>query len=58
MMQIRRYKELIDKDLVIRNRTKEPLCENCLRITVGTPDENKILIKRLQYVDANKNENS
>ena len=54
----KRYKELIDQDLVIRNRTKEPLCENCLRITVGTPDENKILIKRLQYVDANKNENS
>lgn len=54
----KRYQELIDKDLVIRNRTKEPLCENCLRITVGTPNENKILIKRLQYIDAKKNENS
>lgn len=54
----RRYKELIDKDLVIRNRTKEPLCENCLRITVGTPNENKILLKRLHYLDAEKNENS
>jgi len=54
----KRYQELIHKDLVIRNRTKEPLCENCLRITVGTPNENKILIKRLQYIDAKKNENS
>ncbi len=54
----RRYKELLDKDLVIRNRTKEPLCENCLRITVGTPKENKILLKRLQYLDAKNNENS
>lgn len=54
----RRYKELLDKDLVTRNRTKEPLCENCLRITVGTPEENKILIKRLQYLDAKNNENS
>ena len=54
----KRYKELIDKDLVIRNRTKEPLCDNCLRITVGTPNENKILLKRLHYLDAAKNENS
>lgn len=54
----KRYQELIGKDLVIRNRSKEPLCENCLRITVGTPNENKILIKRLQYIDAKKNENS
>lgn len=53
-----RYKELIDRDLVIRNRSKEPLCENCLRITVGTPKENKILLKRLQYADAKKNESS
>ena len=54
----KRYQELIGKDLVIRNRSKEPLCENCLRISVGTPNENKILIKRLQYIDAKKNENS
>ncbi|MCA0931636.1 histidinol-phosphate transaminase [Lutimonas saemankumensis] len=47
----RRYKELIGKDLVIRNRSKEPLCENCLRITVGTPEENKSLIKSLIYLD-------
>ena len=51
----KRYQELIGKDLVIRNRSKEPLCENCLRISVGTPNENKILIKRLQYLDAKKN---
>ena len=50
----KRYNELIDNDLVIRNRSKEPLCENCLRITVGTPGENKTLLKRLQYLDALK----
>ena len=52
----KRYNELIDKDLVIRNRTKEPLCDNCLRITVGTPNENKILLKRLHYLDTKKSE--
>jgi len=50
----RRYKELIDSDLVIRNRSKEPLCENCLRITIGTSGENKTLLKRLQYLDGLK----
>ncbi len=54
----RRYQEMISKDLVVRNRTEEPLCKNCLRITVGTPEENKILMKQLHYLDANKNENS
>lgn len=49
----RRYQELITKDLVIRNRSKEPLCENCLRITVGTPNENKILLKKLHFLDSN-----
>ena len=43
-----RYKQLIDKGIVIRNRTNQPGCENCLRITVGTPDENKIVIDALK----------
>lgn len=51
----KRYGQLVDKELVIRNRTNEPLCENCLRITVGTPEENKILLKSMAYLDANKN---
>lgn len=41
----KRYQQLIDKGIVIRNRTTQPLCENCLRLTVGTPQENKRLIK-------------
>ena len=49
----RRYKELINKDLVLRNRSKEPLCKNCLRITVGSPKENKILLKQLHFLDRN-----
>jgi len=44
----KRYNELISKGIVIRNRTTQPLCENCLRLTVGTAQENKKLIKALK----------
>ncbi|WP_115461815.1 histidinol-phosphate transaminase [Winogradskyella aurantiaca] len=43
-----RYKELISKGIVVRNRTNQPLCHNCLRFTVGTNTENKALIKALK----------
>ena len=44
----KRYNELIAKGIVIRNRTTQPLCENCLRLTVGTAPENKKLIEALK----------
>ncbi|MFD1316271.1 histidinol-phosphate transaminase [Namhaeicola litoreus] len=34
-----RYRQLIEKGVVVRNRTHEPLCENCLRFTIGTQQE-------------------
>ncbi len=43
----KRYNQLIEKGIVIRNRTAQPGCENCLRLTVGTVDENEKLIKEL-----------
>lgn len=43
-----RYDELIAKGIVIRNRTTQPLCENTLRLTIGTEEENKKLIEALQ----------
>ena len=49
----KRYKQLIDMNLVVRNRTKEPLCENCLRITVGTTEENNKLMYALRLLDKN-----
>lgn len=42
-----RYKQLIDKGIVVRNRTNQLLCENCLRFTIGTQNENITLIKIL-----------
>jgi histidinol-phosphate aminotransferase len=45
-----RYRQLTDKGIVIRNRTTQPLCENCLRITIGTTQENEKLIEVLKTV--------
>ncbi len=44
----KRYEELISKRIVIRNRTTQPLCENTLRLTIGTKEENKKLMEALQ----------
>jgi histidinol-phosphate aminotransferase len=45
-----RYDQLIKKGIVIRNRTTQPLCENCLRLTIGTMSENKKLIRALKEI--------
>ena len=45
-----RYNQLIEKGIVIRNRTTQPGCENCLRLTVGTTFENKKLIKVMKEI--------
>ena len=42
------YKSLLAEKIVVRNRSKVELCENCLRITVGTPVENESLIAALK----------
>lgn len=44
----KRYEQLIGNGFVVRNRSKQPLCENTLRITVGTSEENEALIKTLK----------
>ena len=44
----KRYQQLIENGIVIRNRTTQPLCENCLRLTVGTEEENIKLIENLK----------
>ncbi|WP_166924188.1 histidinol-phosphate transaminase [Flavobacterium poyangense] len=46
----KRYDELIAKGIVIRNRTTQALCENCLRFTIGIPEENAVLIKELKLM--------
>ncbi len=46
----KRYNQLIEKGIVVRNRTTQPLCENCLRFTIGTSTENTKLIKVLKEI--------
>ena len=46
-----RYNELIAKGIVIRNRTTQPLCENTLRLTLGTAEENQKLIAALKSLN-------
>lgn len=41
------YNYLLGKSIVVRDRSKVELCEACLRITVGSPDENKVLLEAL-----------
>ncbi|POY37850.1 histidinol-phosphate transaminase [Solitalea longa] len=42
------YDFLVDRGIIVRNRSKVVLCDSCLRITVGTPAENEALIKAIK----------
>jgi len=46
----KRYNQLVNKGIVVRNRTTQPLCENCLRFTVGTQIENDKLLSALREI--------
>lgn len=41
------YGFLMKKGIVVRDRSTVPLCEGCLRVTIGTPEENRALINAL-----------
>ena len=42
------YDNLLTKGIVLRDRSNVILCDDCLRITIGTPNENQILIDELK----------
>ncbi|MFV0391246.1 MAG: histidinol-phosphate transaminase, partial [Paludibacteraceae bacterium] len=42
------YQQLVDKGIIVRNRNNVSLCEGCLRITVGTQEENDTLLDELK----------
>ena len=44
------YDYLVDKGVIVRNRTRVKLCQNCLRITIGTKSENNELIATLRQM--------
>ena len=48
----KRYAQLVENDIVVRNRSNQVGCENCLRFSVGTPLENEILIETLNRLSS------
>ena len=46
------YNYLVDKGIIVRNRHRVQLCQNCLRITIGTKTENGELIAALRQYEA------
>ncbi len=42
------YDYLVSKGIIVRNRTRVTLCENCLRVTIGTKKENNELLGALR----------
>ena len=44
------YMKLLRRGIVVRNRSKEPLCENTLRITVGSKDQNQKVVMAIKEI--------
>ena len=42
------YDYLVDKGIIVRNRSSITLCQDCLRITIGTRPENDALLEALR----------
>jgi len=45
------YDYLVEQGIIVRNRTRVQLCHNCLRITIGTRNENNELIGALRQYE-------
>jgi len=45
------YHALVEQGIIIRDRSKVTLCEGCLRITIGTKNENEILLSALKSLN-------
>lgn len=44
------YQQMAEEGVIIRYRGDQPHCDNCLRVTVGTPEENDLFISTLKTV--------
>jgi histidinol-phosphate aminotransferase len=50
-VETRKY--LLERNIIVRDRSTVELCEGCLRVTVGTPDENDALMNTLKEYEEN-----
>jgi histidinol-phosphate aminotransferase len=48
------YQFMVNRGIIVRDRSKVELCEGCLRITIGTPNENKLLIEAFKNFEESK----
>jgi histidinol-phosphate aminotransferase len=44
------YNNLVEQGIIVRDRSKVTLCEGCLRITIGTAQENQTLLEALKSI--------
>ena len=44
------YNKLVERGIIVRNRNNISLCLGCLRITIGTAEENELLINALKQL--------
>ncbi|WP_113636206.1 histidinol-phosphate transaminase [Nubsella zeaxanthinifaciens] len=44
------YNQLVDQGIIVRDRSKVVLCDDCLRITVGTVEENNHLLTAIEQL--------
>jgi histidinol-phosphate aminotransferase len=52
------YNGLVEKSIIVRDRSSISLCNNCLRVTIGTQKENRMLIKALKTLDLSLSNNN
>ena len=45
------YNQLLNEEIVVRDRSRVLLCDDCLRITIGTREENELLIEKLKNIN-------
>jgi histidinol-phosphate aminotransferase len=45
------YRQLAQRGIIVRDRSSEPKLENCLRISVGTPEQNGLLLNALKELE-------
>ncbi len=45
------YNKLVEKGIIVRDRSKVNLCAGCLRITIGSPEENNLLLEALKIIN-------
>lgn len=48
---IKIYSKLVEKGIVIRNRSTQYGCENCLRVSIGTKEENNLFLDELNRIE-------